>query len=296
MLVTFEKVSTDAFWNAIKDVELTLGRRARDIIHPAGGHETHFHWDRVPIPEQLEPLPWWRSDGRMFARRLSAGAVAQWLMAMVWRSRRARLRRDRRQRLRSLAPVDQASVDPSFELFRREFIAALNARDRKFVEGIVDPEILVSFGPDSGARAFLDRWHLTNPADPFWQTMLATVSLGGEFVSPQQFCAPYVYTAFPDDLDAADHFVVIVREAPLRSAPDATAGIVRVLSYNIVKRAESGGGAPKAGSTPPWVRVIAGNGPPGYVSSSDVRSPVDYRACFDRKGSGWKLTAFLQGE
>jgi hypothetical protein len=45
VLVTFEKVGTDPFWNAIANVVLNDGRRARDIIRPAGGYQTRFHWD-----------------------------------------------------------------------------------------------------------------------------------------------------------------------------------------------------------------------------------------------------------
>jgi Penicillin-insensitive murein endopeptidase len=34
----------DPFWLAIRDVILNDGRRARDVILPLGGHDTHFHW------------------------------------------------------------------------------------------------------------------------------------------------------------------------------------------------------------------------------------------------------------
>jgi hypothetical protein len=46
VLVTFDPVDANAFWSAIKNVTLNDGRLARNVIHPAGGHTTHFHWDR----------------------------------------------------------------------------------------------------------------------------------------------------------------------------------------------------------------------------------------------------------
>jgi hypothetical protein len=46
--VTFQPINTNAFWNAIKNVELDDGRRARDVIRPASGHDTHFHWIVAP--------------------------------------------------------------------------------------------------------------------------------------------------------------------------------------------------------------------------------------------------------
>jgi murein endopeptidase len=44
VFVTFEQISTDPFWQAIRTVVLSDGRRARDVILPVGGHTTHFHW------------------------------------------------------------------------------------------------------------------------------------------------------------------------------------------------------------------------------------------------------------
>lgn len=44
VFVTFDRVATNTFWNAIKDVNLDNGRRARDVILPVAGHTTHFHW------------------------------------------------------------------------------------------------------------------------------------------------------------------------------------------------------------------------------------------------------------
>jgi len=44
VFVAFERTATNVFWNAIKDVTLDDGRRARDVILPDAGHTTHFHW------------------------------------------------------------------------------------------------------------------------------------------------------------------------------------------------------------------------------------------------------------
>lgn len=47
VFVTFSKVQGEegfSFWEAIKDVTLTDGRPARNVIRPKAGHPTHFHW------------------------------------------------------------------------------------------------------------------------------------------------------------------------------------------------------------------------------------------------------------
>ena len=42
--VTYQRVITDPFWNAIRNVTLDDGRAASDVILPLVGHTTHFHW------------------------------------------------------------------------------------------------------------------------------------------------------------------------------------------------------------------------------------------------------------
>lgn len=44
VFVTFVRDPMDAFWNAIRNVTLADGRRARDVIRAVGGHTTHFHY------------------------------------------------------------------------------------------------------------------------------------------------------------------------------------------------------------------------------------------------------------
>ena len=46
--VTFQQTNDDPFWNTIKDVVLNDGRRAKDVITPLAGHDTHFHWRITP--------------------------------------------------------------------------------------------------------------------------------------------------------------------------------------------------------------------------------------------------------
>lgn len=41
--VTYSKTNTNTFWNAIKDVTLSDGREAKDVITALGNHEKHFH-------------------------------------------------------------------------------------------------------------------------------------------------------------------------------------------------------------------------------------------------------------
>jgi hypothetical protein len=44
VFVAFEKKETNAFWVAIKDVTLSNGRKAQNVILPDANHKGHFHW------------------------------------------------------------------------------------------------------------------------------------------------------------------------------------------------------------------------------------------------------------
>jgi hypothetical protein len=44
MFVTYERTASNVFWQAIRNVTLDDGRRARDVILPEPGHADHCHW------------------------------------------------------------------------------------------------------------------------------------------------------------------------------------------------------------------------------------------------------------
>lgn len=216
------------------------------------------------------------------SKRAAFGAWLLWLAFVVGAPASGQ------QPPRQLRPVDEGTIDASFAAFRSALIAALKDSDRQFIERIIDRNISVSFGPDDGEAEFRKQWNLRDRSGPFWKTMLDTVSLGGQFVTRDQFCAPYVYTAFPPDLDASSHVVVLRENVPLRRAAALDSAEIATLDYSILRRVDAAPGSA-------WTRVMAG-AQEGFVPSAMIRSPVEYRACFDRAATGWRLTAFISGD
>ena len=45
-----------------------------------------------------------------------------------------------------------------------------------------------------------------------------------------------------------------------------------------------------------WYKIETLGGKKGFVSAEFVRSPIDYRACFEKKNGKWKMTAFVAGD
>jgi hypothetical protein len=67
---------------------------------------------------------------------------------------------------------------------------------------------------------------------------------------------------------------------------------VATVSWHVVEDA-SGDDAAEAGA---WRRVRLGDGRIGYMGSGDLRSDIDYRAIFERRGGRWLLTVFVAGD
>lgn len=196
-----------------------------------------------------------------------------------------------------LRPRDEARSDPSFFEFRQRLIAAVRKRDRSYVLTILDPKIRVNFGEGGGAAEFARQWKLSSTASPLWKTLGEVLSMGGTFSgtgSNRQFAAPYTYSAFPDTLDAFEHFCVIAPNVPLRAKPDDHSRVIARLDYDIVRLAAPPRDAKALAG--PWLQVATAKGKHGYVARRFLRSPIDYRALFQKRNGAWRMTALVAGD
>jgi hypothetical protein len=199
---------------------------------------------------------------------------------------------------RYLRPVDEAAEDPSFLAFRTKLIAAAERKDGRYVLSMVDPKIQNGFGDRNGIAWFRRDWKLDRPDSEFWPKFLAVMKNGGSFTGEGAkkmsiFAAPYIYSSWPEDLDAFDHFAITGTDVNLRKEGRADAEVVGKLSHNIVKIE---GDIGNDGKTPEWRRVTTLGGLTGYVHRDYVRSSVDYRAGFEKKRGRWVMTFFLAGD
>ena len=199
---------------------------------------------------------------------------------------------------RYLRPIDEAKQDPSFYAFRTRLISATEARDIKFILSILDRNIEVSFGGHKGISGFKEYWEIDKPTSKFWDEFLIVLKNGGAFERKNGrrvnlFVAPYTYASFPD-LDAYEHSVIFGSNINLRERPETTAGVIDKLSYNIVKIEET---IEKKGlEEADWYRVATLGGKKGWIKAEYVRSPLDYRAAFEKKRGQWKMTVLISGD
>ena len=187
-----------------------------------------------------------------------------------------------------LPPVDESASDPSFLAFKVRLLAALERKDLGALLKAVDPKIRSSFGGNDGIADFRRHWKLDRPAQSEVWAELATVLRLGVTRDDPEFIAPYVFTKFPPTLDAYSHAAVIRPAAVLRKTPSASGAKVAALQYNMVQFIGERSGA--------WRQVRTAEGLTGWVHERDIRSPLDYRAFFEKRDGQWKLTAFIAGD
>lgn len=195
---------------------------------------------------------------------------------------------------RYVKPVDQASEDPIFAEFRNKLIAAAERKDLQYVKSIMDPNIKLSFGGHDGVKSFDSLWTDKNE---FWKEFLAVIKNGGRWFrekgQPTLFTAPYSFDGFPNDLDSFEHFVIFGSDVNLRRSAGMDGEVIGRLSYNIVKLDPESWNRPEKSE---WLKVTTLGGQTGFVSAQFVRSPIDYRAGFEKKRGKWVMTFFVAGD
>lgn len=199
---------------------------------------------------------------------------------------------------RYVAPVDEAKKDQSFFAFRTKLVEAAKKRDIKFVLSVVDRNIKNSFGGNDGIAEFKKAWKINSPTSEFWGEFLPVITGGGSFIkdgSNKLFFAPYTFNSFPENLDAFSHSVILGNKVSLRSKADTNAPVVVNLSYNIVEILESIKDRNNSEKVS-WYEVKTLGGKRGFVKAEFVRSPIDYRAGFEKKNGKWKMTIFVAGD
>ncbi len=198
-------------------------------------------------------------------------------------------------------PVDEAKNDASLIAFRTKLIEATKTKNQSFILSIVDPDIKNSFGGDDGKENFKTNWRIGQKDSAFWEEFLTVITNGGAFFkeegSQKTFCAPFSFMVFPEDLDAFEYSLVFGENVNLRAAPNLSAPVIANLSYNVIKTdyqnsADDG----KNENSYVWVKVTTLGGKTGFIVSRYVRSPIGYRACFQKLKGIWKMTAFIAGD
>lgn len=197
-------------------------------------------------------------------------------------------------------PFDEAPQDRSFKIFRDKLIRTVKNKNRAQLLAATDRNIQVSFGMENGIEDFKKWWNINRADSKLWDELLKVLEKGGKFIGTgrdKTFCAPYLFTAFSNDVDEFENQAIFGSNVNLRIKPHLNSEVITQLSYNIVKvDYENSVTTTTDANQLIWAKITTLGGKSGYVSADYVRSPIDYRACFAKKRGVWKMTAFIAGD
>jgi hypothetical protein len=197
-----------------------------------------------------------------------------------------------------LLPVDESDRDPTLIDYLERLQLAIKHREPERLVELVSNQVYNGIGKEEGVRKFAEYWKVDAIDSEIWDVLQPILDLGGGFVRSEkgvQYCAPYVFTEFPVNLDIFDYGAVIVDTTQLMSEPSSSSNLVATLSYHLVK-IHDWRSVPDMNQTPDlfWIKVSTLDGQEGFVRRQDIRSPSEYSACFlqNRDGS-WKMTSLF---
>jgi hypothetical protein len=192
---------------------------------------------------------------------------------------------------------DEGPKEASFLKFRNELKDIIARKDAAALMKIVASDIKNGFGGEDGAAKFRNGWKPQDSKSEIWKALSLVIEMGGNFDNKTTFSAPYVFSAFPSDLDGFTTVVVTQDGAVMRAKPKADAPVVRTLDHDILTVVSTEQRKLQHEATEAdWLEVKDANGKQGFVRALDVRSPIDYRAYFEKKRGKWLMTAFLAGD
>lgn len=190
-----------------------------------------------------------------------------------------------------LLPVDEAAKQPDFFTFRAQLQIAVAKRDKAAVLAAVSKTVQNGYGDDNGIDNFKKNWAIDKPNSELWETLGAVLALGGSFQGDSSFAAPYVASSWPDAAgDGFENIAIVGNKVNVRKAPKTDSEVLQTLSYEVVPLDTTDHGNDQ------WVAIKLPDGKKGYVSRSFARSPVDYRASFEKVDGRWQMTSLLAGD
>ncbi|HJR16148.1 MAG TPA: hypothetical protein VJ808_04775, partial [Gemmatimonadales bacterium] len=159
----------------------------------------------------------------------------RWFIAFAMSACTAALPAHAEAQRNSVLPVDEATRDPEFFIFRARLQRAVASRDTAAIMRVVSPGILNSFGGNGGRKEFRERWNIANPdSSGLWDVLGFVLALGGQFDGDTSFYAPYTFRSTP--IDGFEALIVLGRNVMLRGGPDSSSPAIDSLSFEAVTK------------------------------------------------------------
>lgn len=200
-----------------------------------------------------------------------------------------------------LLPPQQSLADASLSAYLQDLQQAVNALDENKLKQLLDPNIKIGFGGNGGWNSFSERWHPEQDSAEIWILLERLLRLGGDYPlknNADLYAIPYVYSNWPDSVDAFSHTAVTATGAILRQEPSETAASICTLGQVILQVDASKSYPQQQGTEKEWWYVqTLDKRLSGYIIHTQVHSPISYRVLFNKNKQGkWLMTALVSGD
>lgn len=188
-----------------------------------------------------------------------------------------------------ILPKDEAHQDQSLMEERQKLLSAIEKENEKYLWDHLDSDIRIAVDePCCGIDEFEKRWKSGKSRKELWSTLRGVLSMGGAFREKNKFCAPYVFTEWPEAATTAENAVLVGSKVNIREKPAKDSITIAVLSYEILK-------VPYGNYFDNWVGVITPQGKSGYVYGKYLRNPLDFHLCLQKNKNKWLIMEFMSG-
>ncbi len=192
---------------------------------------------------------------------------------------------------KSYPPVDECLRLDGYFAFRQSLEDIVKKRNSAGLKALIAPNIVwnLSGEPDT-KEAFSANWKLASGAkSAIWSELDAILPLGCG-VQEAGIAFPHIFTVDVGEVSGISEDVLVTGEdVNLRAAASTSAASKGKISWELIKAKD---GIVADG----WTPVTTADGKSGFIKSNYLRSPIDYRAGFERKNGKWMMTFFLAGD
>lgn len=195
---------------------------------------------------------------------------------------------------RQFVPVDEGVKNPGFFAFRAELQTAIARRDVEGLMSRVHSNVRAGFGEQDGIAAFRETYHPEQVESSMWAELAEVLALGGRFLDPRTFEAPYVSAAWPRDVDGFEYVAVVAEAVRVRAEPGPLARQIGTVGFEILPFGETAL-ARGFSQDDEWTNVkFAGR--EAFIATRYLRVASGFRAVFAFEQGRWQMIALVAGD
>jgi hypothetical protein len=186
-----------------------------------------------------------------------------------------------------IPPIDECRRISGLVQFRARLANVIRKEDSKALLALLAPDVLINFGGDNGPAKFAEQWGLDGGPSELW-VYLRPLARMGCARSGDAFVIPSLPVQWDEMEDAYDQYVAVGPTAEVRQGPEYDSPVVATLAWDVVSAIDN--------ASDVQTKVRLADGRQGWMSDTDLYSPLGYRMVVEKRGDKWLITALVAGD